>query len=509
MPLTEKIVTLTEAAGVSQKAKENGNKIVHCHGVFDLLHVGHLRHFDQAKALGDILIVTITADKHVNKGPHRPAFTEVLRAEAISSLEQVDYVAINYTPTATFAIQQICPDFYEKGEDYKNASEDRTGGIDEEKSAVSAVNGKIVFTEDITFSSSELLNNYLPNFSTDTVDYLRDFSSRYSIESIDKLLEDISQLNVLVIGEAIIDEYQYCDAIGKSSKEPMLAVKHAFSERFPGGVLAIANHVSNFTDNVSVLTFLGTEDAEESFIRSTLSDNVRPMFLYKDKTPTIVKKRIVDQYFFTKLLEIYHMDDRLLNESETLEFCKTLGKEISSFDVVIVADYGHGIFNESAMQILQKHSKFIALNVQSNAASRGYQTVTRYPRADYIAIDTNEVLLEARDRNRDIQDTMSEISSGFGNVPMVVTRGKDGCVCLDPCNGFFSVPAVARDVVDRVGAGDAFLALTAMCMALKCPIELVGMLGNAVGAQAVATVGNKASVDKVALMKQMESLLKY
>ena len=107
MPLTEKIVTVEEAASISRKAKDNGGKIVHCHGVFDLLHVGHLRHFDQAKALGDVLIVTITADDHVNKGPHRPAFTQVLRAEAISSLEQVDYVAINYTPTATFPIKQI------------------------------------------------------------------------------------------------------------------------------------------------------------------------------------------------------------------------------------------------------------------------------------------------------------------------------------------------------------------------------------------------------------------
>ncbi|MCL0105529.1 PfkB family carbohydrate kinase [Dehalococcoidia bacterium] len=509
MNINNKLLEVSKLNEEMRHIRNDGRKIVHCHGVFDLLHIGHIRHFEQAKSLGDVLVVTITPDRFVNKGPHRPAFTENLRAEAVASLDHVDYVSVNSTENAVHPISEIRPDFYVKGSDYKDSSKDITGGISEEESAVNSVGGEIVFTEDITFSSSQLINRFIPDFPKETVQYLEQFSQRFSVEQIDGIIEEISKLKVLVIGEAIIDEYQYCDAIGKSSKEPMLAVRHISQERFAGGVLAIANHIASFAERVEVLTFVGAEDSEEKFIRNSLASNVTPTLLTKQGTPTIVKKRIIDKYFFTKLLEIYQMDDRQLNIDETRELCDYLKENVRQYDVVIVADYGHGMFNESAMDVLKEHSKFIALNVQSNAASRGYQTVTRYPRANYVAIDTNEVLLEARDRNRDIRETMIDISSGFGDVPVVVTRGKDGCLCLDPNNGFFSVPAVANDVVDRVGAGDAFLAVTALCMSTDCPIELVGMLGNAVGAQSVSTVGNKSAVDRVALMKQMESLLKY
>src|SRR5205814_7480144 len=113
-----------------------GKTVVQCHGVFDLLHIGHIRHFQEAKKAGQILVVTITPDRHVNKGPHRPVFTESLRAEAIAALDLVDYVAINKWPTAVEAIQTLRPDVYAKGSDYRDASADHTGGIMLEQQAV-------------------------------------------------------------------------------------------------------------------------------------------------------------------------------------------------------------------------------------------------------------------------------------------------------------------------------------------------------------------------------------
>ena len=107
MSARSKIKPLPELATVLDGLRGQGRKVVHCHGVFDLLHVGHLRYFDEAKAMGDVLVVTLTTDKHVNKGPHRPAFTEQLRAEVLAALECVDFVAINPTPTAVEAIRLI------------------------------------------------------------------------------------------------------------------------------------------------------------------------------------------------------------------------------------------------------------------------------------------------------------------------------------------------------------------------------------------------------------------
>ena len=124
-----KIQNFENISKISLKEKKNGKKIVMCHGVFDLLHIGHIKHFEKAKSLGEILIVSITADKFVNKGPGRPSFNEIDRLESLSAIKNIDYVVINNDYTATKLIQQIKPDIYCKGPDYKNKSNDLTGEI--------------------------------------------------------------------------------------------------------------------------------------------------------------------------------------------------------------------------------------------------------------------------------------------------------------------------------------------------------------------------------------------
>jgi rfaE bifunctional protein nucleotidyltransferase chain/domain len=127
--LRGKIKTLDSLGPLMDKARAEGKKIIHCHGVFDLLHPGHIRHLAEASKMGDILVVTVTKDAHVNKGPGRPAFTDELRAESIAALESVDYVSINDSPTAVEAIRALKPHLYVKGQDYEERSGDVTLGI--------------------------------------------------------------------------------------------------------------------------------------------------------------------------------------------------------------------------------------------------------------------------------------------------------------------------------------------------------------------------------------------
>ena len=228
-----KIKTIDELSHILSSLHKN-KKIVLCHGVFDLLHVGHIRYFEQAKKYGDVLVVTLTPDRFVNKGPNRPAFSEMLRAEAIASLNIVDYVAVNEWPTAVETIQRLMPDIYAKGSEYKKPENDLTGKIVDEENAVTSIGGKIVFTEDIVFSSTALINNYLPSFSEDLKCYLKDFFHHYSAEDIISCLKNTKNKKVLVIGEAIIDEYQYCEPIGMATKDPIIAVRFLSKEKFAG-----------------------------------------------------------------------------------------------------------------------------------------------------------------------------------------------------------------------------------------------------------------------------------
>jgi len=503
-----KVKKLEELAEILSSLRAEGKKIVHCHGVFDLLHIGHIRHFEQAKNLGDILVVTVTQDKYVNKGPHRPAFPENLRAESIAALDCVDYVAINKWPTSVETIRVLKPHIYAKGSEYRDARKDYTGKITEEEAAVKAVGGKIAFTEDITFSSSSLINKYLPVFPKEVSDYLASFSGKYTAESVLNHLEKAKSLKVLVVGEAIIDEYQYCESIGKATKEPALVAKYQSTEKFAGGILAVSNHVANFSDHVGLLTFLGDSDSQEDFVRQHVNSNVEEIFLYKEGSPTIVKRRFIESYLLSKLFEVYVINDEELSRTESKTLCKKLSSILPRYDVVIVVDYGHGMMTKEAIDVLCKHSKFLAVNTQTNAGNRGFNTIYKYSRADFVSITEGEIRMEFRNLKGDLKDMIAGLSQKMGGSRVIVTRGKYGSLCYSKDEGFFEIPAFAQQVLDRIGAGDALLSVTSLCVAVQAPMEVVGFIGNVVGAEAVQIIGNKTPIERVALCKHIVSLLK-
>ncbi len=501
-----KVKTLDELAEVLGTLRA-GKKVVHCHGVFDLLHIGHIRHFEEARALGDILVVTLTPDEFVNKGPHRPVFPQELRAEAIAGLRCVDHVAVNRWPTAKETIELLRPDVFAKGSEYRDAGKDRTGAISVEEEAVRSVGGKLVLTEDLCFSSSNLLNRHLPVFSTEAVDYLCRFSSRTSAEDVLARLEDCRSLKVLVVGEAIVDEYQYCEAVGKSGKEPMLTVELLSTERFAGGILAVANHLASFCGEVSVVTFLGSRDTQEDFIRGKLREGIAPRFLYRKDSPTIVKRRFIENYFFTKLLEVNELNERFDPEDDH-QLCRTLETLLPEFDLTVVVDYGHGMIGEEAVGLLCREARFLAVNAQSSPRNFGYHTISKYPRADYICIAENEIRLEARHRRGGLEEITLEVARDLRCPRIIVTRGARGCLVYEADEGFSEIPSFATRVVDRLGAGEAFFAATAPCVARGAPMEVVGFIGNAAGAQAVATVGNRKPIERVPLFRHIECMLK-
>ena len=178
----KKIFTLFD---LSQKLVNKKKKVL-CHGVFDLLHVGHIKHLEKAKQLGDILVVTVTSDKFVNKGPGRPVFNQYLRAEAIAAIDVVDYVAINDSQTAIKPIRLLKPNIYCKGKDYKNSKDDVSGEITNELKELKEAKGKIFFTDELTFSSSKLINKSTDFFSNSQKSIIKKIIKKSNFKEIKK-----------------------------------------------------------------------------------------------------------------------------------------------------------------------------------------------------------------------------------------------------------------------------------------------------------------------------------
>ncbi len=504
----KKMMGIYELSEEVERLKAKNKKIVHCHGVFDLLHIGHIRYFEQACRMGDVLVVTLTSDSHVDKGPHRPAFTESLRAEAVASLDCVDYVAVNMWPTAEETLRLLKPDVYVKGSEFKNIHTDLTGKIAREAKVIKDIGATLAFTEDIVFSSTNLINRYLTNMPKVVSEYLELFRKRFSLGDILEILEKMSSLNVLVIGDTIIDEYQYCEAIGKSSKDPMLALKYQSHDLFAGGVLAVANHVAKYANNVQMVTVIGEKESYEDFIKSQLDSNISIHYVIQPNAPTLIKRRFIDGYSFNKLFEVYVMDDSGLAPTQNHEVCNWLEEQVHKYDLVIAADFGHGAISDEMVKILVKRSRFLAVNTQANAGNRGFHSISRYSRMNYACIAEHELRLETRSQNGSIRPYMEDFSRKIGCSQFVVTRGRKGCAICDKDGGFVKVPAFDRNVVDRVGAGDAFLSVTSLASIQGVSNEILGFLGNVVGALAVEILGNKKSIDKSNVQKYIMSLMK-
>ena len=498
---------LPELCGELERLRAEGKRIVLCHGVFDLLHVGHIRHFQQARQLGDLLVVTVTPDRYVNKGANRPAFPQELRAEVIASLDCVDFVAVNLWSSAVETIERLRPHVFAKGSEFKHR-EDTLGHVAKEEQAVRQVGGEIAFTDDITFSSSGVINQFLSPFSQEVIDYLVDFSKRYTADDVLRPLCEARNKSVLLIGETILDEYRYCDAIGKSGKEPVLVTQIHSVDEFVGGILACANHVASFCDHVSVLSFIGEHGEKESFIRQHLKPNIEATLLRKPESPTLTKMRFVERYSSQKLFEVYEMNDQPLDAQTDARLCSMLKSTLPKYDIVIVADYGHGMLSPNAISVICAHANFLAVNTQSNAGNHGFNMISKYPRADYVCLAQREFALETRNQQMTPEEMVLHVSRNLQASRLMLTQGRSGSLSYSKEEGFRQVPAFNTDVVDRVGAGDAVLSTTALAVASGAAAEAVGFLGNVVGADSVKIMGNKQSIERLPLFRHVECLMK-
>ena len=506
--VAKKIKSVNALAKIIDNHKEKGRKVVHCHGVFDLIHLGHIRHFNLAKKEGDILVVTITKDKHVKRGPGRPIFNEHLRAETLASLAVTDYVSIIDSATAIESIKALRPDVYAKGSDYKAKEKDVTGRIYDEEEAVRSVGGRLVFTDDITFSSSKLINDYLDTFSPRTVKYLRAISKRYPIGFITEKLHSLKSLKALVIGDAIIDQYHYCSPMGKSSKEHLVANRYQSEESFAGGTLATANNVASTCGKVDLLTVLGTKNSFENFIRSRLSSNVSPIFFHRRDIDTIVKRRFVAEGTNRKLFEICYMEDDYISGELETKIIEFLDKTIKNYDLVVISDFGHGLLTKRIINLICRKAKYIALNVQTNSANIGFNLVTKYPKANCVCVDELELRYATHDKSSDLRKQIKKVYQQLNCENVVTTRGQTGSLSYCEREGFHATPAFSYRVVDAIGAGDAFFAFISPCFAAGLPQDLVSFVGNAVGSLAVQIMCNREPVKSVDLVKFIMRLLK-
>ena len=508
---SKKIVGLKTLECLRQK--NHNSKVVHCHGVFDVLHIGHLTYFQSAKKFGDLVVVTITADEFVNKGPGRPYFTSYVRAQMVAALELVDYVAINQFETAVPAIEIIKPHFYIKGPDYKDKSTDITGAIYKEELAVQKNGGKLVFSNDEVFSSSHLINKFFNPLTEAQQHAIDQVKQAGGLEKIMEVLKQIEKERVIVIGEPIVDTYRFCLPESISSKSPSISAHFLYEENYAGGSLAVANHFCDFVSHVDLLMTHGDEPYFKDVLDSKLDQRVNVFELKLANIPTPRKIRYIVQEKSQRIFEITDLRyDQWLQHSPDI-FCNLIKDHAHKEKIKIIADFGHGLFETHVTQQVSSLEGFVACNVQTNSSNFVYNPITKYNKFSYLSADTKEMRVAYHDRLTAPLDLAvrfkNDLKASNKNSCFAMTLGPNGS-CYFPVNSDenFFAPAFADHIVDATGAGDAYFLLTSLLVKADCPSIMIPFLGNVFAGLKTKILGNKSFVRKSQFVKALTSLLK-
>ena len=307
----------------------------------------------------------------------------------------------------------------------------------------------------------------------------------------------------------IIDQYIFCEALGKSGKEPHLVLKNVSEELYLGGVLSIARNISDFCNKITILSMLGQKKEYEKYIKKNMAKNILSKFLYKSKSPTIIKKRYIESISNNKVLGIYAVNDDLLNKKDESIFEKMILKEIKEHDVVIVSDYGHGLITKKLAKLLCKKSKFLALNAQANASNIGYHSIQKYRGVDCVVMNETELRHELRDKNEKLKILVKKLTNMIKIKDLIVTRGNNGAILYNSFNKkYITCPAFASKVVDKVGAGDSMLSIMSILIKSKFKNIISLFLGSLAGALSVGEMSNKVPIKKTKLLKYFNHTIK-
>src|SRR3989339_597826 len=337
--------------------------------------------------------------------------------------------------------------------------------------------------------------------------YIKQIQANYDLKYIESLLNRFENINVLILGDTILDQYTFVKLKGRAIKDPILSTEFQEQESYAGVVLAIANHISNFVKNIKLVTLLGEQDSQLDFIKDHLAKNINLTYFTKRNSPTIVKRRYIDSYKKTKLFKVEYMNDHPLESTLSDEIDSYLSQEIPKYDLVIVSDFGHGFIDQTIRRTIEQKSKFLALNVQSNSANMGYNYFTNYQQFNFMTMDETELRLPFSKRFEDVKECLQEIHQKLNTTSMLITLGKEGCIFAQNSK-IIKAPILSSTVKDTIGAGDAVFSISSLLAYITADAELIPFIGNCAGALAVNVMGNKESITKGSLLQFIKELYK-
>lgn len=486
--LRRKIKTVDELAALLGPFPRE-QKVIMCHGVFDVVHPGHVRHLAYAKSKAQILVASITADRHVKKGVYRPHVPEQLRALNLAAFEMVDYVIVDQEETPLINLKALQPDFFAKGFEYGGSAMPKA--TQQEMALVEGYGGEVIFTPgDFILSSTHLIETSLPDLKFEKLLAAMQ-AEALTFDDLRAVLGRLSKIRVHVVGDTIVDSITRTTLIGGQTKTPTFSVLNQGRDDYVGGAAIVAQHLRAAGADVVFTTVLGDDALKDVALSALAESGVLCDPIIDTTRPTTNKNAIVASGY--RLLKIDTVDNR----SISAQIRDRIAERIAStpVDAVVFSDFRHGIFNSLTIPNLVAAIPPNVFRVADSQVASRWGNITEF--ADFDLITPNE---------REARFALADQDSGIGRLAgllvdatraklLILKLGERGVFTLrprpsQPTNKYFWIDSFAGRVVDAVGAGDALLAYSTLSLLANSSELCATLLGSMAAACECEVDGN-------------------
>ncbi len=495
-----KIMTLDTLHAARERARSDGRRVVQCHGCFDIVHPGHIRHLRFAKAQGDVLLVSLTGDGQITKGDGRPLIPQELRADNLAALDFVDWVHVTDEPTALGVLEAIAPDVYIKGREYESNHDPR---FMSERAAVEKAGGRVVFSSgDVVFSSTALIEA-IERSVDPTHGRLRTLLDDPELTP-GRLSDQVGSFRgkrVIVIGEAIVDTYVFCDKPDVAGESPVLTLRPLEHRQYEGGAAIAARHLAAMGAAPILVTAMPHDATADAMRRKLVAEGVDVRAV---RTQTALPEKQRYLVGSQKVAKIDLVDNVVLDASAQDELVETAigaAGEIHT-DAAIVLDFGLGLLSPAVLKRLIPRLRDKVAILSGDVSGRR-SSLSSMRRFDLVCPTEQEL----RDASKNHQDGLGalvwELLEETKTASAIVTMGAEGLIgftrlpeAANPDAPWTTrlrgehVPALGAHPVDVLGCGDAMIAAATLTLASGGSVVAASLLGACAASVEGRRLGN-------------------
>ncbi|MFO0953590.1 MAG: PfkB family carbohydrate kinase [Isosphaeraceae bacterium] len=473
-------------AVIGERPRERS--VILCHGTFDLVHPGHLRHLMYARSKADILVASLTCDSHISKAEHRPFVPQDLRAMNLAAFEIVDYVIIDENPTPLENLQVLQPDYFAKGYEYA------AGGIhprtQQEIEVLESYGGEVIFTPgDVVYSSSRFIETSPPRIAAEKLLNLME-AEGITFDDLRRVVRSFEGVRVHVTGDTIVDSYTYCTLLGGMAKTPTFSLRFDHQVDFSGGAAVVAKHLRTAGAEVTFSTVMGDDPLRDFVLRDLEEHGVLCDPVIDSTRPTTQKNAFIAGGY--RMLKVDKVDNRPVSD----RVLDRLGKSVAArrADAHVFSDFRHGIFSKRTIPELTSRLPAGVVKVADSQVASRWGNILEFQGFDLVTPNEREARFALGDQDLTVRPLALELYKRLACKTLILKLGDRGLITYrapsHDVRSFFTVDSFVDNLVDAVGAGDALLAYATLAQVVTGSPVVASVLGSMSAAVACEHDGN-------------------